>query len=237
MAPFIGEPNWHSRTAIYFKGDWKQKFKTADTKTKPFYLASGKTVDVPLMFQKGDFRYGGVAGLEIIDLPYGRDKHLSMIVLLPDKQSDSSVQNAGEVRINGLVDLERKLSAKTLERWLATLETAEVAVLLPKFKMTSAFSLQSVLSAMGMGSAFTGAADFSGMSDRPLQIDSVLHQAYVDVNESGTEAAAATYVGLAFISAKINPVFRADRPFLFLIRDNRTGAILFLGRMLNPAAQ
>ena len=206
--------------AIYFKGDWQRKFDAKATKDAPFMLTPQEKVMVPLMRQRGKFAYGVFGKAQVLELPYvGRD--LSMIVLLPKE-------------VDGLADLEKSLSVETLSTWTSGLREQTVEVLLPKFKMTSGFRLEKVLGSMGMPLAFSGGADFSGMTGkRDLFISAVIHKAFVDVNEEGTEAAAATAVVLR-APAPPNPIFCADHPFLFLIRDNRTGSILFLGRMTNP---
>jgi serpin B len=148
---------------------------------------------------------------------------LSMVVLLPKK-------------VDGLAELEKNLSAARLGEWLGKLRKQEVMVALPKFKLTKEFMLNKVLASMGMPSAFDAKrADLTGMNGTGprLFISVVVHKAFVDVNEEGTEAAAATGVGIALASA-LHPTFRADHPFVFLIRDNHTGSVLFLGRVANP---
>jgi serpin B len=206
--------------AIYFKGDWQRKFEAKSTRDAPFLLTPQKKVMAPMMRQTGRFAYGVAGEVQVLELPYvGKD--LSMLVLLPKK-------------IDGLADLEKKLSVKALAAWTSDLREQKVKVELPKFKMTSSFRLEKVLRSMGMPLAFSGEADFSGMTGkRELFISAVIHKAFVDVNEEGTEAAAATAVVMRAPSPP-NPTFRADHPFLFLIRDNRTESILFLGRMMNP---
>ena len=206
--------------AIYFKGDWQRKFEAKATKDAPFLLTPQKKVTVPMMRQRGKFAYGVVGNVQVLELPYvGKD--LSMFVLLPKE-------------VDGLADLEKSLSEETLNTWTSGLREQTVEVLLPKFKMTSGFRLEKVLGAMGMPLAFSDKADFSGMTgQRGLFISAVIHKAFIDVNEEGTEAAAATAVVMR-APAPPNPIFRADHAFLFLIRDNRTGSILFLGRMMNP---
>jgi len=139
-----------------------------------------------------------------------------------------------------LSNVEKKLSAGGLSQWLASLAKQKVVVFIPKFKLTDQFALADVLKSMGMTDAFLpGLADFSGMNGKKdLFISAVIHKAYVDVNEEGTEAAAATGITMGITSAPARmPVFRADRPFLFLIRDNHTGSILFIGRVMNPVSQ
>jgi serpin B len=214
--------------AIYFKGDWASRFKAVDTQEQPFNLGTGETVQAHLMYQqaKDQFRYAETDTMQALDLPYaGND--LSMLVLLPKKN-------------DGLPALESELTAANLSRWTRQLRPQEVKAYLPKFKVTCEFGLNTALKALGMKDAFeTGRADFSGMDGRQdLYISAVLHKAFVEVNEEGTEAAAATAVviGLRSVAApKLPAVFRADHPFLFLIRERSTGAVLFLGRVINPS--
>jgi serpin B len=178
-----------------------------------------------MMNRTAEFGYTETDTFQGLELPYVENE-LSMIILLP-KKSD------------GLSDLEKALAPKDLSGWLAKLRKQKVIVSVPKFKMTSKFSLASVLKSMGMTNAFSARADFSGMNGRrDLFISAVIHKAYVDVNEEGTEAAAATAVTvrLTSIAPTQMPVFRADHPFLFLIRDNQSGSILFIGRVMNPNA-
>jgi serpin B len=212
--------------AIYFKGDWTEPFKKEATQEAPFHLSREQRTTVPLMHRTDDFRYAAVDDLQILELPYGQQGHLSMVVLLPKA-------------VDGLPQMEKKLSSENLQTWLAGLRSREVRVFLPRFKMTSQFQLKDVLESMGMTSAFTpGAADFSRLSSEgELFLSAVIHKAFVDVNEEGTEAAAATAATVALTAAPVAQepaVFRADHPFVFLIRDNRTQSILFLGRLMNP---
>jgi serpin B len=210
--------------AVYFKGNWARQFKEDKTKDAPFTLASGQKVDVPIMNQTAEFNYLETEHFQALELPYV-DEELSLIVLLPRD-------------FNGLDELEKTLNAENLSKWLSGLRKSEVVVSIPKFKTTSQFSLASVLKSMGMVDAFTDAADFSGMNGgRDLSISAVIHKAYVDINEEGTEAAAATAVTIRLTSMgpTPTPVFRADHPFLFLIRDNLSGSILFIGRQMNPS--
>ena len=213
--------------AIYFKGDWTRPFPKAATGDEIFHVSSDKTTTTPLMHKTDDFKFAAVDGLKALELPYGNGD-LSTVVLLPDE-------------IDGLSALEQKLSYEGLTRWTNGLQKRKVQVFLPRFKLTSEFSLSTVLAAMGMPLAFDEKrADFTGISTQePLYISAVLHKAFVDVNEEGTEAAAATGVVIATRAAMIprEPLlFRADHPFLFLIVDNRTKSILFLGRVVDPKA-
>ena len=209
--------------AIYFKGDWAQQFDPDKTQEADFTVSPDKTVKAPLMHQQDDFRYAQTDTLQILELPY-KGKALSMLVLLPDKA-------------DGLAALEAKLNAENLSQWQQQMRQREVIVYLPRFEITSQFGLSDTLSAMGMPDAFTENANFSGMDGtRELFISDVLHKAFVEVNEEGTEAAAATgvIVGITSRSLLQPPIFRADRPFIFLIKDNATGSILFLGRLADP---
>jgi serpin B len=209
--------------AIYFKGFWGQQFKKKATQVDQFKTGTDRSVKAPLMHQTGDFKYLDGGDFQALELPY-QGEHLSMVVLLPKK-------------VDGLAALEEKLTATNLADWLRRLQKKEVHVTLPKFKVTKEFGLNDALKALGMRRAFVpGGADFTGMSGsgRRLFISAVVHKAFVDVNEEGTEAAAATGVVVTLTSARITPVFRADHPFVFLIRDNRSGSVLFLGRLTNP---
>jgi serine protease inhibitor len=212
--------------AIYFKGNWATQFKEELTRPQPFTLLNGRKAEVPMMSQTGKFRYAESEDLQVLELPYVGDD-LSMLILLPKA-------------IDGIGPLEDELTRANLSTWLADLHKREVIVSIPRFRMTSKFGLQTVLASMGMADAFSGRANFSGMTgNRELFISAVVHQAYVDVNEEGTEAAAATGVVMRLTSMQPDrtPVFRADHPFLFMIRDNPSGSILFLGRLNDPRSQ
>jgi serpin B len=209
--------------AISFKGVWTEPFRKEATQVAPFHVTASQQADVPLMYRKDDFRYWAGDGLKVLELPYGQGD-LAMLVLLPDE-------------IGALSALEARLTADNLARWQSGLRKQEVRVHLPRFTLTSQFQLAEVLKAMGMTRAFTpGEADLTGMSSEgELFVSAVIHKAFVDVNEEGTEAAAATGIAVGATAAIRQPtVFRADHPFVFLIRDNRTGSILFLGRLVNP---
>jgi serpin B len=213
--------------AIYFKGDWRTPFSKTDSRDEPFTLASGQQVPTKLMHNEATFAYTEEGDLQVLEMTYTGGE-LGMVMLLPRKPADLS-------------DLEKKLTPEALGRWLAALREQEVIVTLPKFKMTRDFSLAPVLAAMGMSDAFSAAADFSGMDDGKgqLLLSAVIHKAFIDVTEEGTEAAAATAVTTLCGASPCytrppKPVFRADHPFLFLIRDRQTGSILFLGRLVDP---
>jgi len=217
--------------AIYFKGDWLHKFDKAKTQEQPFTRLDGSKVQVPLMYQKVkdyNYKYTEMEDLQALDLPYA-GKRLSMTILLPK-------------RYNGLPELEKQLDAAKLSQILSGLRSIlDVEVYLPRFRleMPQPYILNGPLQALGMKKAFhQGEADFSGMHTGPekLFISQVLHKAFVEVNEEGTEAAAATAIIIDNRSVPPPPpVFRADRPFIFLIRDRQTDSILFLGRLVNPS--
>jgi serpin B len=214
--------------AVYFHGMWAGPFKEELTKDEDFHLTAGDTVKVPLMHRTDAYRYAAVDDLQLLELPYGNGS-LSMVVLLPRDKA-------------GLADLETQLTLENLQQWTAALKREdEVQVHLPRFKTTSQFELSRTLRDMGLASTFDPhAADFSGMTGaRDVFVSAVIHKAFVDVNEQGTEAAAATAVAVRVTAAPIAepkepPVFRADHPFVFLIRDRRHDAILFMGRITNP---
>jgi serpin B len=210
--------------AIYFKGAWKDPFKKENTKTEPFHVTGDKTVMAPLMRRHGEYRYLEAAGFQAVDLPYAGNR-VAMTVILPSDGQSSEVES--------------KLSADRLKDIESKLARAPGQVLLPRFKTTDEFDLGDTLQQMGMRRAFTPDADFSGMCAEPLMISKVVHKAFVETNEEGSEAAAATGVGMRLAAAPLpRPpfVFRADRPYLFIIRDTATNAPLFVGRVANPNA-
>jgi serpin B len=211
--------------AIYFKGLWTSPFSKEMTAPADFHATTQDHVRVEMMNQTGRFRYSDERSFQLLELPYKGDA-LSMVILLPKT-------------IDGLTQLESSLSFAKLEGWLAKLASRRVQVSLPKFKLTEAFELRDPLSELGMPIAFErGRADFSGMTGtRDFAISAVVHKAFVEVEEKGTEAAAATAVVAirAAVVAAPPVVFRADHPFFFLIRDTRNGSILFLGRLDRPS--
>jgi len=209
--------------AIYFKGTWEFPFEKKRTQEEDFFAPSGP-VKAPMMRETERFRYADAGGHHVVELPYkGRD--LSMVLLVPKAK-------------DGLAAVEASLSAKGLAERLGAMRSRRVQLFLPRFKVTWKLEMSAVLAAMGMPRAFqAGRADFSGMAGEPgdLFIQKVFHKAFVDVNEEGTEAAAATGVVVGLRSMPARPVVvRCDRPLVFLIRDTRSGAILFLGRLVDP---
>jgi len=207
--------------AVYFKGFWAVSFNKDDTKNSPFYVGSGQTVSVPAMHKTETCLYTENTGLQMLEMPY-RSGRLSMEILLPKAK-------------DGLAALEQTLTLEQIGQLRQTSFSTEINISLPKFKETSQFDLVKPLEDLGMKDAF-GDADFSGITPAtPFYIEAVLHKAYVSVDEAGTEAAAATAVAFADKAAPAPPrEFNADHPFLFWIRDNETGAILFMGRVANP---
>lgn len=212
--------------AIYFKGDWAQAFDGKRTKDRAFTKADGSKVTVPFMQQTSRFAYAERDYYQMLRLPYKGNKQ-SMIVVLP---------NSGKQ----LPKLTESLQLSDLEEMYGT-GSQEVEVYLPKFKMTLPLKLSSSLKAMGMELCFSDQADYSGISKQEgLKISEVIHKAFIEVDEVGTEAAAATAVVMQATSSAMQErsmpkVFNANRPFLFYIVDDATGSILFMGRLMNPA--
>ena len=210
--------------AIYFKGFWDNQFKSRDTREMEFWLLTEVAVKVPMMHQEHQFGYWENDWLQIMEMPY-KEESLSLIVLLPKEKT-------------GITDLEQKLNFENMMAWQSRLRKRKVIVFFPKFKIESQFSLGQTLALMGMPDAFDPElADFSAMvGQKELYISAVIHKAFLEVNEEGSEAAAATGVVVGVTSiAPSPPIFKADHPFVFFIRDNKSQSILFLGRVLNPA--
>ena len=207
--------------AIYFKGSWMSQFDQHLTRDGEFTTPGGSTVTVPMMRQTRWYPCAMTEGCTAISLPYS-DGLSSMLVLLPD---------------GDLGQFERDLDPEVLERIAGRLQSTDVDLSMPRFEFTRAFSLHDVLKDMGMPDAFDSSADFSGITgQRDLFISDVIHKAFVKVDETGTEAAAATAVVMALGCASPTRPVRVvlDRPFLFLIRDEVTGSILFMGRVADP---
>lgn len=206
--------------AIYFKGDWSNKFDESNTDEEKFDSPSGKQ-KVQMMEQREDFRYYSDTEFKMVRLPYGREK-VAMYVFLP--QNDS---------------LEEWLASTSMDEINDGIKSSterEVQVKLPKFEMKYSQGLKEELRALGMGNAFSNTANFERMADKPLKISRVKHKTYVKVDEEGTEAAAITGTGMMMITSAPprNLRFIADRPFFFIIRDDRTGAMLFAGKIVSP---
>ena len=213
--------------AVYFKGKWALPFDEHLTRLSPFRMKTGISetteVDVAMMRTNGWFMYMEHEAFQALELPY-QDGEMSMVILLPRE-------------IDGLSDLEASLTDKNLLSWIRVFQSVDVEVTLPKFRVTSEFSIGGLLRSMGMEDAFDPkTADFSGMTEtKDLYISEILHKAYVDVGEEGTEAAAITGVFAALGEPEVDPpppkVFRADHPFFFLIRHIASGTIFFMGRI------
>lgn len=210
-------------SAVYFLGQWLERFPAAATRPEPFTTFQGK-VPAPLMRQVGTFRYVDAEGVKVVSLPY-QGKAFSMLILLPAPGKPA------------LEALEGRLDADLLTRLRASLLPTRVSVLLPRFRLRFRAQLRHALQALGMRRAFSGQADFTGITSakEPFWIDQVIHEAYVDVNEKGTEAAAATAVTSRGGGPPAPlPELRADRPFLFVIQHDKSGAVLFVGRVGTP---
>ena len=209
--------------AIYFKGTWQWEFDPSNTRPGDFKVTTSKTVKAPMMYfssYKAAFNYADTGGLQIIELPYKGDT-ISMLLLLPHGDLNS---------------IESSLTANKLKAYRARMKpTVMDSITIPKFAFTGRYDLKDTLRDLGMPTAFSDSADLSGMTGkRDLFLSFVVHQAYVKVDEKGTEAAGATAGGSNLTSVRIPLVFDADHPFVFLIQDRKTGNVLFLGRVVNP---
>ncbi|UCC15883.1 MAG: serpin family protein, partial [Dehalococcoidales bacterium] len=210
--------------AIYFNAAWQYPFEESQTSDSSFYLLNGQDVTISMMKQTELFGYTNGEGYQAVELQYD-GAELSMVILLPDPGQH--------------VSFEEQLTADKVDEIIDGLKYSQVALAMPKFEFESEFMMKDTLSAMGMPIAFSSGADFSGMTGaKDLYIDQVIHKAFVSVDEAGTEAAAATAVDIKLTSMPAEPVkVTIDRPFIFFIRDIETGAILFVGRVLNPTDQ
>ncbi|ARV61867.1 proteinase inhibitor I4 serpin [Nostocales cyanobacterium HT-58-2] len=210
--------------AIYFKGSWTNEFDKQQTGEYPFYLTSGQQKQYPMMSQSGDYRYYENQQFQAVSLPYGKDGKVSFYIFLP--KQNSSLKN-----------FYQKLSAENWANWMTQFRKREGSVRLPRFKMDYDITLNDTLTALGMGEAFSNKANFSSMG-KNLKISQIKHKTFVEVNEEGTEATAATSVEIMPLSAQLPPQqpFRmvVDRPFFCAIRDNQTGSILFMGSIVEP---
>ena len=211
--------------AVHFLGDWAQPFNSSRTRPEPFYLAAGGTRQVPMMSSNRFTRLTQVEAVQLLELPY-KGGRLAMAVILPKKRG-------------GLAAVEANLTDERLGQWLRQLDSAdqgEVLVQLPKVQIDSSYQLNEPLKTMGMAVAFDrDRANFRGIADtEQLFISQVLHKTFLRIDEKGTEAGAATAIEIQAESSAEPPTFRADHPFLILIRDKPTGAVLFLGRIAAP---
>uniref|UniRef100_A0AAA9SCI0 Serpin domain-containing protein n=1 Tax=Bos taurus TaxID=9913 RepID=A0AAA9SCI0_BOVIN len=212
--------------AVYFKGQWQEEFKKENTVEEKFWLNKGTSKPVQMMKQTNHFNFVSLEDVQakILEIPY-KGGELSMMVLLPDE-------------VDGLQEVEDQLTAEKLIEWTSpqNMGNREVDLYLPRFKVEESYNLVPTLQALGMVDAFCGGvANFSGMNgSRDLAVSKVIHKSFVEVTEEGTEAAAATGVGVRVLSAPFRESFRCDHPFLFLIKHIKTNSILFCGRVSSP---
>ena len=204
--------------AVYFSAEWANKFRKSATEPEKFDTGEGNYVEVPMMKQRRDYMYCEFDGIKVVMLPY-KGHRLSMIAVLPPKENPDAL---------------KYVDAAMLEQWRDAMTVHDVDLWLPKFRTEKRYDLKSVFEALGVRLAFTNEADFSGMtSDEPLKADGVIHQTFIQVDEERTEAAAATAIPMMLGSAmpmkKPFAVFHADRPFMYFIVDNESGAVLFMG--------
>ncbi|MDF5730081.1 MAG: serpin family protein, partial [Rhizonema sp. PD38] len=208
--------------AVYFKGSWTNEFDKKQTANYPFYLTSGEQKQHPMMSQKGKYRYYENKEFQAVSLPYGKDGKVSFYIFLP-KQTSS------------LTTFYKNLNAENWEKWMSQFSKREGSIRLPRFKMNYDLTLNKALTALGMGEAFSSKANFSEMG-KNLAISEVKHKTFVEVNEEGTEAAAATSVGIMPLSAPLQGPFQmmVNRPFFCAVRENSTGSVLFMGSIAEP---
>jgi serpin B len=207
--------------AVYFNASWNVPFKPEDTREGEFTKLDGSTANVPLMHQYQETRYGEGAGFRAVSLPYDGDE-VSMLVVLPDAGEFDAVAEG--------------MTANQIDEIVDGLSPRGVTITLPKFEIRTQLRLAERLAQMGMPSAFSN-ADFSRMDGtRDLMLTDVIHEAFVKVNEAGTEAAAATAVLVGRVSAPQPATFEATRPFLFFILDDETRAVIFAGQVTDPAS-
>ncbi|XP_070798653.1 leukocyte elastase inhibitor-like [Pituophis catenifer annectens] len=217
--------------AVYFKGNWAKAFKEEDTEDKPFRLNKREKKNVKMMFMKEKLPIGFIPECKcrVLELPY-KGKDLSMIILLPDSIEDNST---------GLEQLEKQLTLEKLQEWTQPKNMdsgMDVYVHLPKFQLEENYDLKSYFAALGLVDLFdSGKADLSGMSGaQDLHVSKIVHKSFLEVNEAGTEAAAATAAMIMLLCLPMREDFIADHPFLFFIRHNPTNTILFFGRFASP---
>lgn len=209
--------------AIYFKGKWKSQFDPEKTVLGQFYKPGGVTSEVPMMKQISDFSIYSGEGFVLAEFPYGQGNFV-MDIILPDKK----------IGIEGILQI---LNEDNFKVWLNKMAKRETDLSLPRFKYGYKKQLKDVLTTLGMGIAFTDRADFSNISELALLINDVTHQAFIETNEDGTEAAAATIVDISLTSIPLTPfVLNIDRTFLFIIREISTNSILFIGKVSDPLA-
>ncbi|MBN3033990.1 MAG: serpin family protein [Bacteroidales bacterium] len=211
--------------AVYFKGQWLIGFDTLFTSAGAFYCEPGKHVEVEFMFSESEYNYFEDYGIRGLEIPYA-GREFSMIVLLPEDPL-------------GVDSLIRVINPEILATWQGMMMGEHINLYLPKFKVETLIKLEDIFTGMGMVLPFSDLADFSGMSSScDLKIDKVIHRALIETDETGTEAAAATAVVMMETAIADEPPpleFRVDHPFIFLLKEKKTGVILFAGRINNPA--
>ncbi|MEQ9238807.1 serpin family protein [Coleofasciculus sp. E2-BRE-01] len=209
--------------AIYFKGNWMEQFDKEQTVERPFYLVDGTQKEHPMMSQSGEYQYYEDDTVQAISLPYGKGR-LSFYVFLPRENIS-------------LDTFEQQLTPEKWQQWMNRFGKRDGSIVLPRFKLEYEIQLNEALKALGMDVAFDDRADFSNMTEEDVLINQVKHKTFVEVNEEGTEAAAATSIGMVLTSAAIPQTpfeMVVDRPFFCAIRDNQTGTILFMGSIREP---
>ncbi|MEH1769438.1 MAG: serpin family protein [Nostoc sp.] len=209
--------------AIYFKGNWSNEFDKKETAQYPFYITSGRRKQHPMMSQKGDYKYYESEQFQAVSLPYGKDGKFSFYIFLPKQNSNLKV-------------FYENLNVENWEKWMTQFNKQKGFIRLPRFKTDYEVTLNDALKSLGMEEAFSNKANFSGMG-KNFAISQVKHKTFIEVNEEGTEAAAATSVGMVATSLRQEPEpFRmiVDRPFFSAIRDNQTGSLLFMGSIIDP---
>ncbi|MCC5650935.1 serpin family protein [Nostoc sp. XA013] len=209
--------------AIYFKGNWSNEFDKSQTAQSPFYITSGRRKQHPMMSQEGNYRYYESEQFQAVSLPYGKDGKVSFYIFLPKQNSNFKA-------------FYQDLNIENWEKWMTQFNEQKGFIRLPRFKADYDVTLNDALKTLGMEEAFSSKANFSGMG-KNFAISQVKHKTFVEVNEEGTEAAAATSVGIVTTSLREEPEpFRmiVDRPFFCAIRDNQTGNILFMGSIIEP---
>jgi serpin B len=210
--------------AIYFRGSWLTQFNKDDTVDRDFIKSTGEIIQAPTMVltnSEGTFNYTETEELQILELPYKGDD-VSMVIILPKK--------------NNITIAKQQINKENMSTWMGSMRPKNLDIYLPKFKFKTEYNLKNILIDMGLDIAFSSNADFSGMNGYGgLFIEKVLHKGFIEVNEEGSEAAAATTVHMLETAIPEPPkVFNADHPFIFLIRHKETGTILFMGTMENP---
>jgi len=207
--------------AVYFKASWKQSFNKGSTKRDTFYRNGQDEQTVQFMQESATLRHASNDDVAALELPYD-DEDLGMLIVLPNSR-------------DGMRDLEKKLTGQQLLDIVSKLEQKQVNVQLPKFQVRSHLDLKQMLTKMGLETLFSQQADFSRMSETPLKIDSGIHEAYISVDENGTEGAAATGFAIQNRALPMPPqeqtAFKADHPFLYAVVHKQTGAIVFLGKV------